>query len=218
MQNMKVYNVEGQTKEMEWMPEWAAVTYNHELEVLDMLLHIVRGNVFVDVGCFIGGFTKIMAYIARKRNGKVHSIDLFKLENQSALGYIHKDHNVKEIFTRHMKERGLLEYINVIEGVSWEVSSRFEDNSVDFIFIDADHRYQSVKKDIESWYPKLKVGGIMAGHDYEFEEYDEKFIDVDGDGDRHHGVIKAVNEFFLDNNRSLIEGNPYNTIWFHQKC
>ena len=38
-------------------------------------------------------------------------------------------------------------------------------NSLDFIFIDADHTYESVKKDIELWTPKVKHEGIILGHD-----------------------------------------------------
>jgi predicted O-methyltransferase YrrM len=37
---------------------------------------------------------------------------------------------------------------------------------VDFVFIDADHEYDSVVKDINAWLPKIKQGGIISGHDY----------------------------------------------------
>ena len=68
----------------------------------------------------------------------------------------------------------------MIKSCSWEAATLFEDNSVDFVFIDADHQYESVKKDITAWYPKIKIGGIMSGHDYI-----SKF-----------GVADAVNSFF----------------------
>lgn len=41
-----------------------------------------------------------------------------------------------------------------------------EDNSVDFVYVDARHDYCGVMEDITAWYPKLRTGGIMAGHDY----------------------------------------------------
>lgn len=41
-----------------------------------------------------------------------------------------------------------------------------EDNSVDFIYVDARHDYCGVMEDITAWYPKLRSGGLMAGHDY----------------------------------------------------
>jgi hypothetical protein len=57
----------------------------------------------------------------------------------------------------------------------------FPDSWADFIFIDAGHSYNAVKKDIEMWLPKLKIGGWFGGHDYHQE---------------WPGLIKAVNEAF----------------------
>ena len=49
---------------------------------------------------------------------------------------------------------------------SYEISNLFKDNAYDFIYIDADHKYESVIKDVELYLPKLKKGGIIGGHDY----------------------------------------------------
>ncbi|MBT5491708.1 class I SAM-dependent methyltransferase, partial [bacterium] len=38
--------------------------------------------------------------------------------------------------------------------------------TLDFIYIDANHTYESAKEDIQLWYPKIKVGGMISGHDY----------------------------------------------------
>ena len=70
---------------------------------------------------------------------------------------------------------------------SLEASNLFDDNVFDLIYIDADHTYESVKNDLNSWYSKLKNGGIFAGHDYceyYIESTKTKF-----------GVVKAVDEF-----------------------
>jgi predicted O-methyltransferase YrrM len=68
-----------------------------------------------------------------------------------------------------------------IRDYSVNASKLYEDESLDFIFIDAAHDYQNVKNDINAWFPKVKKGGIIAGHDY-----------VKG----WHDVVKAVDEFF----------------------
>lgn len=70
---------------------------------------------------------------------------------------------------------------------SAEASEKFEDASLDLVFIDADHSYAAVKRDIELWLPKVKPGGILAGHDY---DNTEKY------GDRFKGVDRAVKERF----------------------
>jgi hypothetical protein len=47
------------------------------------------------------------------------------------------------------------------------------DGSLDFAYLDAQHHYEAVKEDIELWYPKVKSGGILCGHDYyDVEEKD----------------------------------------------
>lgn len=69
---------------------------------------------------------------------------------------------------------------------SVEAAAKVPDGSLDFVYIDARHDYESVKEDLEAWFPKVRPGGIFAGHDY-----------VDGmlpQGD--FGVKSAVDEFF----------------------
>jgi hypothetical protein len=42
----------------------------------------------------------------------------------------------------------------------------YEDLSLDFVFLDADHAYDAVRHDLAAWWPKLRPGGLFAGHDY----------------------------------------------------
>jgi hypothetical protein len=48
---------------------------------------------------------------------------------------------------------------------SQEFVRTIEDESLDFVFIDGDHSYEAALKDFENYYPKIKNGGIFAGHD-----------------------------------------------------
>ena len=56
--------------------------------------------------------------------------------------------------------------IQVIKKDSIEASKQFPDEFFDWIYLDADHSYAGCMNDLEAWYPKLKKGGIFAGHDY----------------------------------------------------
>lgn len=62
------------------------------------------------------------------------------------------------------------------------------DNSLDAVFIDADHSYRAVSNDLSFWYKKVKIGGWILGDDY---------------SQRGMGVKKAVDEFSQKNNLSL---------------
>lgn len=79
---------------------------------------------------------------------------------------------------------------------SEDASKLFEDKYFDFVFIDADHRYEAVIKDIEYWIPKVKSKGYICGHDYPSRP----------------GVLKAVNEAFPS---EMLE-TGYNLTWFIQ--
>lgn len=69
---------------------------------------------------------------------------------------------------------------------SEEATRHLEFGCFDFVFVDADHAYEGVKKDIATWAPYVRHGGILAGHDY------------NGKGDQRgqFGVKRAVDEFF----------------------
>ena len=70
------------------------------------------------------------------------------------------------------------------QGCSWEVAAHYPDESLDFVFIDAYHSYECVSRDIDAWRPKVKRGGLLAGHDYIHWQSPE------------FGVVRAVNERF----------------------
>lgn len=64
-----------------------------------------------------------------------------------------------------------------------EAARKFRNKTLDFVYIDGCHNYEAVIEDIKAWYPKVKMGGVLGGHDY-CEPWD--------------GVIKAVNEILTD--------------------
>ena len=54
--------------------------------------------------------------------------------------------------------------------LSVEASLDFEDEFFDWVYIDGDHRYEHVINDLLHWYPKVKTGGHIAGHDYTHDD------------------------------------------------
>lgn len=66
-------------------------------------------------------------------------------------------------FSRYKNARG-----KIIRDYTFNAVKEFKDSEIDFVFIDADHSYEAVKKDIEDWDPKVKIGGYVFGHDIDW--------------------------------------------------
>lgn len=93
------------------------------------------------------------------------------------------------------------QYVNPVRMTSLAAAAIYADNSLDFVFIDAQHDYDSVRADILAWWPKVKLGGIIAGHDYNTGP-DENGVD--------YGVGRAVRELLPDH-------QPIPWCWATQK-
>lgn len=66
----------------------------------------------------------------------------------------------------------------IIRELSVEAAKRIENNFLDFVFIDAEHGYEACTEDIEAWYPKVKKGGWLCGHDWgDFWQIDKAVSD-----------------------------------------
>ena len=57
------------------------------------------------------------------------------------------------------------DFVNIFKLSSIEASKKYKDESLDFVFIDGSHIYKHILEDINHWYPKVKKGGILSGHD-----------------------------------------------------
>ena len=73
---------------------------------------------------------------------------------------------IKLVSYHRQKFSGHKDKIVVYEMDSIEASKTVEDKSIDFIFIDSYCSLEQAKNDIKVWYPKVKDGGIFAGHDW----------------------------------------------------
>ena len=63
------------------------------------------------------------------------------------------------------------------------------DQSLDFVYIDGDHSYEAVKKDIIAWIPKVKIGGVICGHDITWTTVQRALVEVFG-GSQPNGVFR----------------------------
>jgi methyltransferase family protein len=70
---------------------------------------------------------------------------------------------------------------DIIYSDSAKAAERFKDHTVDFLFIDADHKYEAVKADILAWLPKMKKGSLLAGDDIAIPGVANAVLDLLGD-------------------------------------
>ena len=148
--------------------------------LLKSMKHISKFGLVVEIGSWMGGSSvKLAEGIIKYKNGaRLYCVDPFK-EFCDDLEVVRKGRDIRKIFDKNMK--GYLHH--VVEMYSVDASDEFEDESIDFIFIDGDHTYEGVKSDIEAWYPRIVTGGVMCGHDF---------------GAKYPGVGKAVKEIFKE--------------------
>jgi len=95
----------------------------------------------------------------------------------------------------------LIRYNNKIEWIIKKSSDAINDikEKVDFVYIDGNHEYKYVKKDIEDYWKLVKEGGVLGGDDF-----------FNGMDNQHDGVINAVIEFATKMNLQLhVEGRDW---------
>jgi len=175
--------------------------YTNPAECLH-LQAFARGKVCLEIGSFLGKATVAMAEVAEK----VYTMDTFK-ENPWSLGTQKKKFTTLEAFKENIGGYNNIEYFI---GKSKDILPKL-DIVVDLVFIDGDHSYPGVKKDILSSWPKLNVGGTLVLHDYYIEGSSPKNEPV---LNAAKGVLKASREIFGDD---FIEGHEHLMAWFTKK-
>jgi len=168
-------------------------------EQLPLLLNQLNlSSVGAEIGVQEGLYSET---ILQKSNLKrLYSIDCWKsvdkskyidIANKTQLNHYYK------LLKTFLRLRKFKKRSRILREFSKDASKKFKDESLDFAYIDAQHSYEACKVDINLWWPKIKKGGVLAGHDYI-------------NGMRKEGefeVKKAVDEFVKINNLKLFVTN-----------
>jgi hypothetical protein len=143
-----------------------------------------------EIGVHLGAYSKVLC--EANPNLWLHSIDVWDQEivYQEALETL-RPYNC---------------YLDRIS--SLDAARDLPDESLDFVYIDANHHYEHIKADIEAWAPKVRPGGIVSGHDY----HDLK--------PHRCQVIRAVDEYTLKNkiNPWFVVAGDRECSWFWVKA
>jgi predicted O-methyltransferase YrrM len=136
---------------------------------------------FVEIGVWKGHSISFLAKLLKDTDPLIYAVDLWEKTTDRAVKKIEEIPFIYKIYRKNLELAGVSHLINDIQADSSEAAQLFQNSSVDFVFIDASHDYNSVKRDIGAWLPKIKPGGMISGHDY---------------NEISPGVIRAVEELF----------------------
>jgi len=155
---------------------------DEEAQIYRSLVQQIRGGIIVEVGVWQGRSLQAILDLCRENNNRVFAIDNWNPPADDPDYAEARDTDIYAIFLKNLERLGHTSTVEVIRDDSARAAGRFADRSVDLLFLDADHNYEAVKRDIHAWLPKLKDHSCLCGHDYTFRE----------------GVRHAVQEIFHD--------------------
>jgi hypothetical protein len=156
------------------------------------------GDQFVEIGAWLGKSTCYMASMIAQSRKKIrfYTVDTWDLgtidpsytrwHQYSPFSLLYDGLYME--FIDNLISSGLADYVVPMRSKSTIAAAQFDDNSLAFVFVDANHSYEGVTSDLHAWYPKIIPGGTIAGHDY-----------VASPGNNlgaHPDVAKAVDTFF----------------------
>jgi hypothetical protein len=151
-----------------------------------MVQKFPSGSKFVEVGSWKGMSSAYMAVeiINSEKNIEFYCVDhwLGSQEHHDPTSHAYEPdiHRIYEIFVENMNP--VKDHYIPLRMSSLEAVNKFQDKSLDFVFIDAAHDYESVKKDILAWSPKLKDTGVLAGHDINYDPVTKAVDEIIGSG------------------------------------
>jgi hypothetical protein len=203
----------------------AKINLNRVELVKDLFSEFPQGK-GVEVGTFKGLFSK---HILGSWEGKLFMVDVWRPLGEEYVDMSNHGNYKHGVYGDAMdnisgfEDRGIM-----VRGTSKITSDMFENGSLDFVYIDANHAYDFVKEDIDLWYPKVKEGGYLLGHDYlDMDWYndpnysennkDKHIWDHQGNYIGLFGVNPAVDEFCERNHYDVTITNEWYGTWYIKK-
>jgi len=182
-QELKRQRVEARLPQTQLRPEHVARCQTL-LDREALLARLPQAGVGAELGVDQGDFTEAILRIARP--SRLHLVDSWATKRYND----DKAQRVKDRFAAQIAAG----QVSVHRGLSLEVASQFADASLDWVYIDSSHAYRVTAAELRAYAPKLKPGGIMAGHDYSMGNWAKGF---------RYGVIEAVHEFCAEQDWEL---------------
>jgi Methyltransferase domain len=176
------------------LPDWRRLAWRagrHFAERDVVLDHLPRGSVGVELGVWKGDFSARLLRVVKP--AKLVLVDPWRFEESSEYdrawygGRLAKSQTDMDAIYADVRRRFATDVASgradIRRETSTEVAQSLDEASIDWVYIDADHHYESVLSDLNNYAPKVKPGGLLAGDDY------------GAAGWWKDGVTRAVDEF-----------------------
>jgi predicted O-methyltransferase YrrM len=174
--------------ELENLPEVTGPggVIRHGEQVL-ALLDRYRPAVCVELGTWFGGSAIPVARLIRQWGGHLTCVDLWASEP-----VVYNRETILNTMSRcrqNFEDAGVGEVVDLVQSSTADAARKWDRGLIDYLYVDADHSYQECKSDLELWWYHLRVGGIIAGDDY---------------NDPRYGVTRAWDEFEVEHSQTFV--------------
>jgi len=159
---------------------------------LALLDYLPKAGAVAEVGVLAGDFSAEI--LARAQPRQLFLLDSFAADDWSWTNRFKAvDHLafVSERFKNEIRDGRVV----VRKGHSWDEIAKLENGSLDWIYIDAGHDYESTHRDLEASRPKVKDGGFIVMNDYTLFDFTQGVP---------YGVIHATNEFCITHGWEMV--------------
>lgn len=125
--------------------------------------HGLTGSI-AEIGVMSGGFART---ILNKWNGQTYyMVDFWGKQDATVYKERTEDVDYERCYNECLDMSTKDSRIKILRNYSVESAKLIPDESLDCVFIDANHAYEPVMEDLKAWWPKVKPGGVFSGHDY----------------------------------------------------
>jgi predicted O-methyltransferase YrrM len=158
----------------------------------------LRGGTLVEIGSWKGRSTSFVGPVCNANGTRLVCVDHWEGSRDMLAGRYAETlavEDVEQTFRANMRALGIA--VEVFREPSAVAATRFAPGSVDRVFLDGSHDGASVAEDLGLWTPRLKPGGILAGHDY----------------DDKHGELRAAVDAFARARNLVVRRGPRSVYW-----
>ena len=160
---------------------------------VNLLTVLPKNGIVAELGVDEGNFSHEILH--KSEPSKLYLVDFWGTDRYNE--------TKKKLVNKRFENQIINGEVEIKLGYSYDIAQTFENSTFDWIYIDTDHSYETTRKELFAWAPKIKPNGFICGHDYVMGNWNSLL---------KYGVIEAVHEFCIAENWEIIflttEMNP----------